>query len=105
MTHIVLWRITTWEYISFHWAEEDSWRYCYDSSRPNEHVGFAVYWLAKKYEVASQRAPVVAVVGEVVKPSILVREKWKRNIVDRMEEEQICKFQVDPLVENEAMAI
>jgi len=40
-----------------------------------------------------------------VEPSIPACDKGKRKIVDRMEEEQRCKFRVDPLVEQASMAI
>jgi len=45
-----------------HWAKEDPWRYCYNSSRLNEPFGLAVEWILKQREVASQRAPEVAAI-------------------------------------------
>ena len=92
-----------WIYVAFHWVEEDPWRYFYSFFRPNELVGFAEEWLEKKCEAASWRALVVAAVA--TEPSIPVHDKGKRNIVNRMEEEQSCKFQAYPFVEKETMAI
>ena len=57
----------------------------------------------KQREVASRRAPAVAIVA--IEPSIPVCENGKRNIIYRMEEEKSCKFQADPLIEKEAIAI
>jgi len=37
--------------------------------------------------------------------NILVHNKGKRNIVNRMEEEKSYKFQEDPIVEKAVMAI
>jgi len=59
-------------------------------------------------KAASRRASTIVVVVAATKaaePSIHMRDKGKRKIVDRMEEEKSCKFQVYPLVEQEAMAI
>lgn len=33
-----------WVYGACHWLEEDPWRYCYNSSRPNEPVNMVVEW-------------------------------------------------------------
>lgn len=73
-----------WIHVACHWAKEDPWRYCYNSSRVNEPVGFVVEWLAKKHEAAPRRALEATIAIEV---NILVRNKGKRNIVDQMEEE------------------
>ena len=56
-------------------------------------------WLTKQHEAASRRALVI------VEPSIPVCYKGKRKIIDYMEEEQSYKFQADPLIEKEVMAI
>ena len=77
-----------WIHGACHWAEEDSWRYCYNSSRPNEQVGFSIESLAKQHEATPQWGPVVvAAAVEAVEPSIHVHEKGNRKIVDQMEEE------------------
>jgi len=94
-----------WIHGASHWAEEDSWRYCYNSSKPNEQFGFTIEWLAQQHEVASWRAPALVATTEIAKPSIHVRDKGKRKIVDHIEEEQSCKFRACPLVEQVAMAI
>lgn len=59
-------------------------------------------WLAKKHEVASWRTLEAVAPIEVNRP---VRDKGKKKIVNRMEEEKRCKFQADPLVEKETMVI
>lgn len=92
-----------WIHGAFHWAEEDPWRYCYSFSKPNEQVDFIVEWLAKKHEAASQRAPAPAVVA--TEASIPVNKKGKWKIVNRIQEEQSCKFRGDPLMEKEVVAI
>ena len=56
----------------------------------------------KQREVASSRALEATTAAEVNTP---VRDKRKRKIVDRMEEEQSCKFWENPLVEKASMAI
>ena len=76
-----------WIHGAFHWVEEDSWSYFYNSSGPNEQVSFVFEWLAMQHEVASRRAPTVAAVAKPAKPSIHVRDKGKRKTLDRMEEE------------------
>lgn len=92
-------------YSKSHWAKEESWRYCYNSSRPNEQVVFAVEWLAQQHEATSWRTPEVAATTEATELSIPMWNKGNRKIVERMEEEKSCKFRVDPLVEQAAMAI
>lgn len=86
----------------FHLVEEDTWRYCYSFSRPNEYGGFVVEWLAKQHEATSQRVttPVVA-----ANASTLVCEKGKRKIVYCMEDEKSCKFRANLLVEKAVMVI
>lgn len=59
-------------------------------------------WLAKQCEAASRRAPEVVA---IVEANIIVCNEGKRKIVNRMEEEQSCKFQADPLVEKVTFAI
>lgn len=81
-----------WIHGTFHWAEEDSWRYFYHSSRPNEQVSFSIEWLAQQHEAAPRRTPTVVATKEAVEPSIPVWDKGKRMIFDRMEEKQSCKF-------------
>lgn len=78
-----------WIHRACHWVEEDSWRYCYNSSRLNEPVGFVVEWLAKQCETGSRKAPKVAAVVEV---DIPVPDKGKRKIFYYMEEEKSCNF-------------
>lgn len=45
-------------------------------------------WLAKQHEATSQRELAVALAVVATEANILVRDKGKRNIVDRMEEEK-----------------
>ncbi len=52
-------------------------------------------------EVASRRA-LGATIAQV---NISVHDKDKRKTVDNMEEEQSCKFLVDPLMQKVALAI
>jgi len=75
-----------------HGAKEDSWRYFFNSSRPNEQVGFVIEWLAHQHEEASQITPIVATTIEIAEPSIPMCDKGKRNIVDYMDEQQSYKF-------------
>lgn len=91
-----------WVHGACHWAEEDAWRCCYNSSRLNEPFNFTVEWLAKQHEPTYQRAPEVATTVEVKIP---VRDKGKRKIFDRMEEKKSYKFQADSLVEKASMPI
>ena len=53
----------------------------------------------------TEASAVAAVAVVATKPSIQVRNKGKRMILDLMEEEKRCKFQENPLVEKAAMAI
>jgi len=91
-----------WIHGACHWVEEEPWRYCYSFSRPNDHVFFIVQWLVKQHEATSSRAPEQST---TIEENILVCDKGKRKIFDRMEEEKSCKFREDPLVEKVAMAI
>lgn len=56
-------------------------------------VDFTVEWLAKQHEATT-----------ATKVNISVCDKGNKRIVNRMEEEKSCKFQVDPFAEKSAMA-
>ena len=93
-----------WIHGACHWAKEDPWRYCCNSSRLKELVGFTVEWLVKQHEAAYRRAPAPAI-AVATEASILVCDKGKRKTVDDMEEEKSCKFRADSLVEKSVMDI
>lgn len=85
-----------WIHGACHWPEEDSWRYCYNSSRTNEPINIVVEWLE------SLKVAALQVVATSIKP---VQDKGKRKIVKGTETKKSYKFKEDPLVQKVSLKI
>lgn len=87
-----------WIGMTFHWPEEDPWRYCYNSLRLSEPVSL---------EGTSQATPQTTTTLEVatVEGSNPVQDKGKRKTADSLEGESSCKMKVDPLLMKAALVV
>lgn len=85
-----------WINNTFHWTEEDPWRYCYNASRLNEMVSIARIFNAHPQTLIALEETTIAVEGN--NP---MKDKEKRKIFDDPKGEKSCKMMADPIIVKE----